>query len=334
VKGVGLPGALAAVTLAAALAALFVGPFPASPGEVLRVIASRLVHGPRGSAALALETAILQVRLPRVALALLVGMALACSGVAYQSVFQNPLVSAHILGVASGASFGAAAAITASAGPVVVQLSAFCGGLLAVAVVLAAVRLFPASSSLHMVLMGIVASSFFSALVSLLIYFAAPDQEMSAIVFWLMGSLSAASPATLAMTLPVILFGLALLLALRWRLNVLSMGDEDAQVLGVHVGRTRLAVVLCCTLVTAAAVCAAGVIGWVGLVIPHLGRILAGADHRRLLPTAILLGGLFLLLVDGAARTLSTAEIPLGILTGLVGAPVFAMLLYRSAGQA
>ena len=330
-KHVGLLSLLLGVTVAAALGALLVGPFPASPTEVVSVIASRLVPGWHSMASPSLEAAILQVRLPRVLLALLVGMALSASGAAYQSVFRNPLVSAHVLGVASGASFGAAAAIMLSTPPIVVQIAAFCGGLAAVGVVLATTRLFSASSPLYLVLMGLVTSSFFSALVSLLTYLATPDLKMPAIVFWLMGSLSAATPAAFWMTLPIVVVGLAGVLSARWTLNVLSMGDEDAQALGIHVRRWRFGIILCCTLMTAAAVCACGVVGWVGLVIPHAGRLLAGPDHRRMLPASVLLGGLFVLCVDGAARTMSTSEIPLGILTGLIGAPIFAVLLFRTA---
>jgi iron complex transport system permease protein len=333
VRRFGLVGILLGVTVAAALGALLVGPFPASPAEVGSVLAARLVPSWAGRASPSLEAAILQVRLPRVLLALLVGMALAGSGAAYQSVFRNPLVSAHVLGVASGASFGAASAIMLSAPPVVVQAAAFCGGLAAVAVVLATSSLFAGASPLHLVLMGLVTSSFFSALVSLATYLATPDQKMPAIVFWLMGSLSAATPATLWLTLPVVAVGLAGLHRSRWTLNVLSMGDEDAQALGVETRRWRLGIILCCTLMTAAAVCVSGVVGWVGLVVPHAGRLLAGPDHRRMLPASILLGGLFVLCIDSAARTLSTSEIPLGILTGLIGAPTFAVLLFRAGAR-
>ena len=333
-NGRSLLAVLFVLTLLASLGALLIGPFPASPSEVAAVIAARVLPTTSHPVSPALEAAILQVRLPRVLLALLVGMALAASGATYQSVFRNPLVSAHVLGVASGASFGAAAAIMLSAPPLVIQACAFCGGLVAVALVLAASRLFPGSSPLYLVLMGMVTGSFFSALVSLLTYLATPDLKMPAIVFWLMGSLSATTPSSFWFTLPIVGVGLAVLLASRWTLNVLAMGDEDAQALGIHVRRWRLALVMACTLMTAAAVCACGVVGWVGLVVPHAARLLAGPDHRRLLPATILLGGLFLLVVDAAARTLTTSEIPLGILTGIVGAPAFAALLYKAGRRA
>ncbi len=318
---------LGAVALAAALGALLLGPFPASPAEVFQTLGSALGLGRASSPAL--EAAILQVRLPRVLLAMLVGGALATSGAAYQSVFRNPLVSPHVLGVASGASFGAALAILLSAPPLGVQAAALGGGLLAVGLVLLVLRTFREASVLHMVLLGLVASSFFSALVSLLTYMATPDLKMPAIVFWLMGSLSSATPSTLAWAAPPILVGLAGVLVSRWALNVLSLGDEEARSLGLDAGRWRLGLILACTLMTAGAVCACGVVGWVGLVVPHLGRLLVGPDHRRLLPVTLVLGGIFLLGVDGAARTLSQAEVPLGILTGLIGAPVFALLLLR-----
>jgi iron complex transport system permease protein len=315
---------LGALALASLAGALLIGPFPASPWEVLRALR------PGGGAGSPLETAIRSVRLPRVVLAFLVGMALSASGTAYQSVFRNPLVSAHVLGVASGASLGAAAALMLSAPAWAVQLAALAGGLLAVALVLGASRLVGDATPLSLVLVGLITGSFCSALVSLMTYLANPDQKLPAIVFWLMGSLAAAGPRTLILAGPPIVAGLAVLLAMRWELNLLALGEEEARALGLEPAFWRRLVILACTLMTAAAVCACGVVGWVGLVVPHAGRLLAGADHRRLLPATVLLGGIFLLGVDACARTLTTAEIPLGIITGLVGAPVFALLLRQT----
>jgi iron complex transport system permease protein len=320
--------ALVSAPVLAVLGALLVGPYPASAAEVVGVLTSRLT-GSVDRWPVALQAAIIEVRLPRVLMSVLVGMSLSVSGAAYQAIFRNPLVSAHILGVASGAACGAAAAILASGSRPLVHGAAFAGGALAVVLVLAVSHLYRGSSPLTMVLVGLVVGSFFSALVSLLTYAADPNQKLPAIVFWLMGSLSAASRSTLAWAAPPILAACGGLLLLRWRLNLLSLGEEEARSLGVATRRDRLIVIGCCTLATSAAVCVAGVVGWIGLVVPHFGRLLVGADNRRLVPACLSFGAVYVLLVDTLARTLTQAELPLGVLTALVGAPIFALLLAR-----
>jgi iron complex transport system permease protein len=321
--------ALIAVPLIAMAISIFFGKYQATPGDILNILISKLWPAAGRSSSPMLEVALLHVRLPRVLLAMLVGMSLSISGASYQGLFRNPLVSSHILGVASGASFGAAIAILYSAPPIVVQLSAFCFGLLAVGIALAISSLYRTSSTLTLVLVGMITTAFFSSLVSYLTYTADANLKLPAIVFWLMGSLSAASLKNLEFAIVPMAVGITALLAIRWRINVLSMGEDEAKALGINTARLRFIIVLCCTLITSASVCVSGVIGWIGLIIPHFARMIVGPDHKALLPACLSIGGVYLLLVDNLARTFTNAEIPLGILTGIIGAPIFAYLLIR-----
>ena len=275
------------------------------------------------------QTVIFQIRLPRVIAAMLVGGGLALAGASFQGLFRNPLVSPDILGVASGAGFGAALGILISGDPRVIQVSAFIFGIVAVAVTYGISRVYRNSSTLILVLGGIVVGSVFSALLSLTKYVADPYDTLPAIVFWLMGSLSAVSNADLLAVAPPILLGGLCLFLIRWRINLLSVGEEEAQALGVDTKKMTAAIIVASTVVTASAVCISGIIGWVGLVVPHIGRMLVGPDFRRLIPVSAVLGASFLLVVDDIARTLTAAEIPLGVLTALIGAPFFAYLLTR-----
>jgi iron complex transport system permease protein len=319
---------IAAPLLAIALS-LFFGKYRADPRDVLNVLVAKFLPAGDRVTSPMLQAAVLHVRLPRVLLAMLVGMSLSISGASYQGLFRNPLVSSHILGVASGASFGAALAILYSAPQIFVQLSAFFFGLMAVGIALAISSLYRTSSTLTLVLVGMITSAFFSSLVSYLTYTADANLKLPAIVFWLMGSLAAASVRNLAFAFIPMALGIVVLLAIRWRINVLSMGEDEAKALGIDTGRLRLLIVLCCTLVTSASVCVSGVIGWIGLIIPHFARMIVGPDHKVLLPACLSIGGVYLLLVDNLARTFTSSEIPLGILTGIIGAPVFAYLLTR-----
>ena len=319
---------ISAPIVAITLSLLF-GKYQAAPREVVNVLISKAFHTADPKISPMLEVAVLHVRLPRVLLAMLVGMCLSISGASYQGLFRNPLVSSHILGVASGASFGAALAILYSAPQVMVQLSAFFFGLMAVGIALTVSSLYRTSSPLTLVLVGMITSAFFSSLVSYLTYTADANLKLPAIVFWLMGSLAGASTRNLIFAIVPMAVGIMLLLAIRWRINVLSMGEDEAKALGVDTGKLRLLIVLSCTLITSASVCVSGVIGWIGLIIPHFARMLVGPDHKALLPACLSIGGVYLLLVDSLARTFTSSEIPLGILTGIIGAPVFAYLLTR-----
>jgi len=314
---------LIAVAFTAFLLSLAVGRYPIPVGTVF----STLLLG--GGATTGIRTVLFRIRLPRIAAAMLVGAALSTSGATFQGLFKNPLVSSYILGVSSGAGLGAATAILLGGGPAVVQASAFAVGILAVAMTYGFSRAYRGTSTLTMVLSGIIVSSFFSALISLMKYLADPRDKLPAIVFWLMGSLAAVSRKDALLAAPPILLGILGLLVIRWRINVLSMGEEEAKSLGVDLKRVVGIIVVCSTVATASAVSISGVIGWIGLVMPHIGRMLVGPDYRKLIPASALIGASYLLVMDDLARTLTMGEIPLGILTALVGTPFFAYLLWR-----
>ncbi len=275
------------------------------------------------------QTVIFRIRLPRVVAAMLVGGGLSIAGASFQGLFRNPLVSPDILGVSAGAGFGAALGILLSGNPMVIQVSAFVFGIVAVSVAYCIGRTVGRGSTLVLVLGGIIVGSLFSAFISLTKYVADPYDTLPAIVFWLMGSLSAVSNADIIAIAPPILIGSLCLFLVRWRINLLAVGEEEARALGVDTKWMTMVLVIASTVVTASAVCISGIIGWVGLVVPHIGRMLVGPDFRKLIPVSAVLGASFLLIVDDIARTLTAAEIPLGILTALVGAPFFAYLLTR-----
>jgi iron complex transport system permease protein len=305
------------------------GRYPVAPGQLLAVLVARVFPvEPNWSATV--ETVIFQVRLPRILAAMLVGAALSTAGVAYQGMFKNPLVSPDILGASAGAGFGASLGIFFSFSMVGIQVMAFLGGLLAVALTYGISLRIRHDPMLALVLSGIMIGSLFSAAISCIKYIADPYDKLPAITFWLMGSLASITPRDVYMVLIPITFGGILLYLLRWRLNVLAMGEEEARVLGINTSLMKTIVILCCTLMTAASVSISGMIGWVGLVIPHLARMIVGPNYRVLLPASILLGGAYLLLVDDLARLLASMEIPLGILTALIGVPFFLYLLLNS----
>ncbi|MDR3129445.1 MAG: iron ABC transporter permease [Tannerellaceae bacterium] len=269
-----------------------------------------------------------QVRLPRILGTTLVGGTLGVSGAAYQGLFRNPMVSPDILGVSAGAGFGAAAAIVCSAGVAGVQASAFAMGLGAVGLSICVSRVMGRHDRvLMLVLSGMVVASLFSALLSLMKFVADSESKLPDITFWLMGSLAAVTMEELQIVAPLVLIGIVPLCLASWRLNVLSFGEEEAQTLGVHTGRLRILIVVCASLLTASVVSITGLIGWIGLIIPHIARFMVGPDHRVLLPAAFLTGGSFMLVVDDLARSVTSLEIPLGILTAMVGAPVFLVIL-------
>lgn len=305
------------------------GRYPVAPGQLLAVLVARVFPvEPNWSATV--ETVIFQVRLPRILAAMLVGAALSTAGVAYQGMFKNPLVSPDILGASAGAGFGASLGIFFSFSMVGIQVMAFLGGLLAVALTYGISLRIRHDPMLALVLSGIMIGSLSSAAISCIKYIADPYDKLPAITFWLMGSLASITPRDVYMVLIPITFGGILLYLLRWRLNVLAMGEEEARVLGINTSLMKTIVILCCTLMTAASVSISGMIGWVGLVIPHLARMIVGPNYRVLLPASILLGGAYLLLVDDLARLLASMEIPLGILTALIGVPFFLYLLLNS----
>lgn len=310
------------------------GKYPVAPGELLRVLGAHL-SGEESGLPEAVETVLWNIRLPRIAAGVLVGAVLAAAGAAYQSMFRNPLVSPDILGVSAGAGLGAAAAIFFGLPLVLVQGLAFVGGLIAVAAVYLVSGLVRRHDPvLVLVLAGVTVGALLGSGISLLKILADPYTQLPSITFWLLGGLNAVVGSELLATLPAMLLGLVPLVLLRWRINLLSLSDEEASALGVNVTRLRVILIAAATLGTAAAVSLAGIIGWVGLVVPHIARLLVGPEFSRLLPASLLLGAGFVVATDTLARTVAPMELPLGILTALVGAPFFLILLARSGRRA
>ena len=322
-------GAFTLLLTVVCVVALAVGRYTVPPNEVLRILLGHVL--PLRETWFAQEyTVVMDVRLPRVLLAIIVGAGLALTGAVTQAVFRNPLASADILGVSSGASFGGVLVLMTGVGGATLVGGAFLGGVLALVIVLAIARAVPGGSLLMIILGGTVVGAMFNALVSFITYTADPYSELPSIVFWLMGSLASASYAKVLIALVPIALAGVVILALRWRLNILSMGDEDAASLGIDPRRMRMVLLVCVALITAGAVAVAGVIGWVGLVVPHLVRMVVGTDNRVVLPASCLLGAGYLVLIDTLSRTVSSAELPLGILTAVIGAPFFVVLLLRN----
>lgn len=325
--GIGF-GGLVLLTLATIVVCLGIGRVALAPGRVLAVLLSGVgIGGPID----ALERSIvLSVRLPRTLLAALSGAGLAVAGAALQGCLRNPLVGPQNVGVLSGAGFGGSIGLFLAWGPFGVASAAFVGGLAAMALVLWLGRSTGQMTVLMLVLAGIVVSALFAALTTLLQYLADPERQLPTLVFWLMGSFAAANMSKLALAFGPVVLGVLVLTALAFRLNLLASGEDEARALGVPVTRDRTIVLCAVAAICAAVVAAAGLIAWVGLVMPHLARMLCGPDHRRLLPAAALLGAAFLTVVDTLCRSATAAEIPVGALTALVGAPVFIALLKRT----
>jgi iron complex transport system permease protein len=313
---------------AAVLMALAIGAYPVTPAMLFSLLWAKLRFLPDSSSAAA--TVIFAIRGPRILGAILVGGALASAGAAYQGLFRNPLVSPDILGVSSGAALGAVLGIFLALPVAGIGLAAFAGGVVAVLCVYgvaAAIR--GRDPILVLVLSGVVIGSLMGSGVALMKFLADPENQLPAITFWLLGSLAAFNRSDLlAIVVPVALALLPLIL-LRWQLDVMTLGDEEASALGVRVRLVRISIVAAATLMTAAAVSVSGIVGWVGLVVPHIARLIVGPSFARLLPMAAILGAAYLLLVDTVARTLGTIELPLGVLTAVIGTPVFLVLLAR-----
>lgn len=322
------------IVLAAGLLMLIVvsfglGRYPLNPVTVIRVLAGQFIGGRPSTEA----TVLLEVRLPRILAALLVGAALASSGAAYQAMFRNPLVSPEILGVAAGAGFGASVGILLDFPLGLRQVMAFGCGLLAAVLALTIARVVGNASPVVLVLGGVVVGSMFGALISTTQYFANPETTLPEITFWLFGSLARAGTANLLVPAVVVGVCLVALYAVRWPLTVLATGEEHAQALGVDRRVVWAIVVGASTLMTATVVSLAGIIGWVGLVVPHLARFVVGPLLTVLLPVSTLLGAAYLLAVDDVARSATRLDLPLGILTALVGAPFFVALLVKAGRQ-
>lgn len=323
--------------MASALLALFLlsfvmGRYGVPLGQVVRILLSGVLPLEQtwtGNMAIA----VLNVRLPRILLACLVGCGLSAAGTGYQTVFQNPMAAPDILGASSGACFGAALAILTGQGAVMITVFAFLASLLSVALVYLVGNHTRGNRVVNLLLAGIMVGSLFSACTSYIKLVADPTNQLPQITYWLMGSLSGTRMGTVKFAAVCMAVGLVPLLLLRWRMNLLTLSPDEARAMGVHTERLRLAVILSSTVLTAAAVSVSGMIGWVGLVIPHLSRRIVGSDCRRLMPMACLFGASFLLLVDNMARCLTATEIPIGILTAFVGAPFFIYLMVRGGDR-
>lgn len=303
-----------------------IGRYGIAPSEILRIILGKADPDSMDS------VVFFTTRLPRVLAALLIGAALSISGATYQGIFRNPLVSPDILGAAAGASFGAALAIFLGLGKIWLQISAFGFGVLGVSIsYIIGVRMSGRmrDNTTTLVLCGMVITAIFSALISAVKLAADPYDELPTITFWLMGGLTYVIKEDILIMLAPLIIGGVTLFMMRFRLNALSLSDEEISAIGINAERSRRIVILCATLLTSGSVAVGGMIAWVGLIVPHIARLITGPDYRKLLPASLLIGAIFLMIVDDAARTILSIELPLGVLTALIGAPMFLVLLLR-----
>ena len=312
-------------------ASFLMGRYPISPIDVVSTILSPVF--PQLEVSSTITTIVFEIRLPRIIGALVVGACLAMAGAAFQSIFKNPLVSSDLLGVSNGAGFGAALAILISGANIVTQIFAFIFGLISVSITYLISKTYKAGGILVLVLSGVAISAFFNSLISAIKFVADPDDKLPEIVYWLMGSLASVTMDKLLMIAIPVIIGAVILLLLRWHMNLLAMGDEEAQSLGINPSRVRLLIIAGCTLLTSAAVSISGIIGWIGLIIPHMARMIVGPDNKILIPASLSLGASFLLLVDNISRAVISIEIPIGILTAIIGVPIFLYLLKRGYSE-
>ncbi|WP_176085713.1 iron ABC transporter permease [Martelella sp. HB161492] len=329
----GLFAAMVIALIAAMIFAIGAGRFAVSPARIIAIIAAWLAD-PSAPLETIDQRIVLLVRMPRVLLAAVTGAALGVGGAALQGVFRNPLVSQQVLGISQGAAFGGALSILVGFSGVTLLGIAFFFGLAALVMVGLLARINGRTEVVTVILSGMVIGALFAALVSVVQFVADPNTSLPAIVYWLMGSFSTATWPRLFLGLPGLVIGMAVIFLFRYRLNLLALEDTEARSLGVNPDRERWIIFIATALTTATSVAVAGIIGWIGLVIPHAARILVGEDHRVLIPASAILGAAYLTFIDTLARTLTAAEIPLGVLTALIGAPVFGLLLRRHFSKA
>lgn len=316
------------VLLVLILVSLCMGKYSISPIECMEILFGKLFDmSPTWNGMD--ENILLGVRLPRTLATVIVGATLALSGAVYQSVFKNPLVSPDFLGVSSGACVGAAIAILMSMSAMLVQVFAFLGGILAVGLTIVIPKILRSDSNVMLVLAGIIVGGAMSSILGFIKYIADPETQLAAITYWQLGSFAYVDSMAIIGILPLSIIATIILLAMSWWINVLSMGEQEARSLGANVALLRGLCIVCSTILTAGAVCISGTIGWIGLVMPHFGRMMVGSDNRNLLPACCFVGGIFMLVVDTVTRIIGPAEMPVSILTGIIGAPFFAWLLYR-----
>jgi iron complex transport system permease protein len=323
-----LMGLLVAGLLCGVVLAVCVGKYPVTPKESLRILINATFQQPIEASDMTVNV-VLGLRIPRILASVFVGAALSVAGAAYQGIFQNPLVSPDFLGVSSGACVGAALAILMSLTTVFISLFAFIGGILAFMLTISLPALLRNRSNTVLVLAGIIVGSALSSLLGFIKYTADPDTQLASITYWTMGSFAYVSLRDLAFLIPLLLVPMTILVLMAWWIDVLSMGEEEARTLGADVTKMRGIVILCSTLLTAGSVCIAGTISWVGLIVPHFARMVVGSGNRRLIPFAALLGGLFMLLVDTLTRVIGVSEMPVSIMTGVLGSFFFYWLIWR-----
>ena len=312
-------------------ASFLMGRYPVSPVDVVKTILSPIF--PQLSVSSTVNTIVWQIRLPRILAALLVGASLSMAGTSFQGIFKNPLVSSDLLGVSNGAGFGAAIAILLSGSGAVIQIFAFIFGIISVSITYLISKAYKAGGILILVLSGGAISAFFNSLISGIKFIADPEDKLPEIVYWLMGSLASVTMNEIIMIIIPLFIGFIVLYLLRWQMNILAMGDEEAQSLGLNPSRIRLIIIAACTLLTSAAVSISGIIGWIGMIIPHMARMIVGPDNKVLLPASLSLGASFLLLIDNISRVVISIEIPIGILTAVIGVPIFLYLLRRGYSE-
>ena len=296
--------------------------------KVIAIIVGKL-FGVLGDWSKIEETVVMSIRLPRILLSIFIGAGLSVSGVSMQALFSNPLVSPHILGVSYGAGFGAALGILFSDQVIAIQILAILFGIIAIAITYFISKTEAGIQLYMLVLSGVVVGAVFQAFISLIKYVADPEEKLPTIVYWLMGSLSGSSTGDLKIGIPLIGISILIIFLLRWHLNILSLNEQEAVSMGININLLRATVIIFTTIISATAVSLCGIVGFVGLVIPHFSRLIVGSEHSRLIPTSIIIGGIYLLTIDTLARTITAAEIPLSILTAIVGAPFFAYLLRK-----
>lgn len=305
-----------------------IGQYPISFTDSIKVLFSRVFPIERTWNE-TLDVVIFQSRLPRIIASMLVGGALSIGGASFQGIFFNPLVEPYILGVSSGAGFGAALGILTGQGMIVTQVFAFMFGLISVFLSVWIGSSRGTKSHISLILSGFIVGSIFSSFISIVKFVADPYTKLPSIVFWLMGSFASVSYKAIGVSAPIIIAGCFFLVLLRWKINILAMGDNEAKTLGENPEKLRFIIIVITTVIIASSVSLSGIVGWVGLVVPHIARMLFGSDHKKLIPASLLLGSGYLLLIDDLSRTVVASELPIGILTALIGAPVFAFLLRK-----
>ena len=332
ITNVGVTTLIASLLIAAIIISAAIGRYPIGIREIFGIVFSKLFNiEPFWSATQA--SLLLSHRIPRIILACLVGCCLSAAGASYQGIFQNPMASPDILGASSGAAFGAALGILLGFGNTMIIVSAFVVSLLSVIIVVFVGKKIRGNSTIGLILIGIMISSLFSSGTSFIKLVADTQEQLPAITYWLIGSLNGAQTYDIQIVFIPMLIGLVLLILLRWRLNILAFGDEEATTMGVNVNRLRTVIIICATLLTASSVAVSGMIGWVGLIIPHLARRIVGNDFKILMPVTMLLGAVFMLVVDDVSRSLLATEIPIGILTSVIGAPFFIYLMAKGGAK-